>query len=175
MSDRVVSLLSPTNSDSSSSTISINSRSSITIESPKQGGRQRDVIWSHFHDMGPAKTPGHRKAKSHQCEKIVLCNPQARKYIIMKMRDMHNQSSPSTNKRRETEIQTTYKDSLRHKQYTIDRFTSRIIPLAEQQTIDRCLLRAIIMNDLSFRITENDFFIEFVKKLNPSYDLPARK
>ncbi|CAF1993167.1 unnamed protein product, partial [Rotaria magnacalcarata] len=57
MSDRVVNLLSPTNSDSSSSTISINSRSSITIESPKQGGRQRDVIWSHFHDMGPAKTP----------------------------------------------------------------------------------------------------------------------
>ncbi|CAF2133421.1 unnamed protein product [Rotaria magnacalcarata] len=140
MSDRVVNLLSPTNSDSSSSTISINSRSSITIESPKQGGRQRDVIWSHFHDMGPAKTP------AHQCEEIVICNPQARKDIIMKMRDMDNQSSPSTNKRRETEIQTTYKDSLRHKQYTIDRFTSRIIPLAEQQTIDRCLLRAIIMN-----------------------------
>ena len=47
--------------------------------------------------------------------------------------------------------------------------------LIEQQTIDRCLLRAILMNDLSFCIVENNFFIEFIKRLDPSYDLPGRK
>ena len=57
----------------------------------------------------------------------------------------------------------------------MDRFTSRIILLIEQQTIDRCLLRAIFMNSLSFCIVENNFFIEFNKKLTPSYDLPGRK
>lgn len=125
MSDRVACLLSPTDSDSTSSTMSINSHSSITIESPKHGGgRQRDIIWSHFHDMGPAKTPGHRKAQckycqlylnfaklhmmythiAYQCEEIIQRNPQARKDIIIKMRDMDNQPSPSTKRRRETDV-----------------------------------------------------------------------
>lgn len=60
----------------------------------------------------------------------------------------------------------------------MDRFTSRIVSAAEQQTIDRCLLRATIMNGLSFCIVcivENYFFIEFIKLLNPSYELPGRK
>jgi len=57
----------------------------------------------------------------------------------------------------------------------MDRFTSRIISYSEQQNIDRYLLRAVIMNGISFRTVNNDFFIEFVKKLNPSYDPPNRK
>ena len=124
MSDHVARLLSPTASDSTSSTISINSRSSTTSELPKQGDRQRDMIWSHFHDMGPAKTPGHRKAQcrycqlylnfaklhmmytyiAYQCEEIIYCNPQARKDIVIEMRDMENQPSPSTNKKRKTDV-----------------------------------------------------------------------
>ena len=124
MSDRVASLLSPTDWDSTSSTISINSRSSATIESPKQGGRQRDMIWPHFHDMGPAKTPGHRKAQcrycqlylnfaklhmmyahiAYQCEEIIYRNPQARKDIVIKMRDMENQPSLSINKKCKTDV-----------------------------------------------------------------------
>ncbi|CAF0838120.1 unnamed protein product, partial [Didymodactylos carnosus] len=66
-------------------------------------------------------------------------------------------------------------DSLSSKQYTMDRFTSRIISYSEQPSIDRYLLRAIIMNGISFRTVNNSFFLEFVKKLNPSYDLPDRK
>jgi hypothetical protein len=57
----------------------------------------------------------------------------------------------------------------------MDRFTSRIISYAEQQNIDRYLLRAVIMNGMAFRTVNNNFFAEFVKKLNPSYDLPGRK
>jgi hypothetical protein len=57
----------------------------------------------------------------------------------------------------------------------MDRFISRIISYSEQQNIDRYLLRAIIMNDMSFRTVDNNFFVEFIKKLNPSYDLPGRK
>jgi proline dehydrogenase len=57
----------------------------------------------------------------------------------------------------------------------MDQFTSRIISYSEQQNIDRYLLRAVIMNGISFRTVNNDFFIEFVKKLNPSYDPPNRK
>jgi hypothetical protein len=66
-------------------------------------------------------------------------------------------------------------DSSAHKQYTMDRFTSRIISYAEQQNIDRYLLRAVIMNGISFRTVNNNFFVDFIKKLNPSYDLPDRK
>lgn len=45
----------------------------------------------------------------------------------------------------------------------------------EQQNIDRCLLRAVIMNGMSFRTVNNNFFVDFIKKLNPSYVLPGRK
>lgn len=45
----------------------------------------------------------------------------------------------------------------------------------EQQDIDRCLLRAVVMNGMSFRTVNNLFFVEFIKKMNPSYVLPTRK
>ena len=57
----------------------------------------------------------------------------------------------------------------------MDKFTSRMISYGEQQNIDRYLLRAVIMNGISFRTVNDNFFIEFVKRLNPSYDLPGRK
>ncbi len=57
----------------------------------------------------------------------------------------------------------------------MDRFTSRILSYSEQQNIDRYLLRAIIMNGISFRTVNNHFFIELIKKIHPSYDLPGRK
>jgi len=31
------------------------------------------------------------------------------------------------------------------------------------------------MNGISFRTVNNNFFVDFIKKLNPSYDLPDRK
>lgn len=57
----------------------------------------------------------------------------------------------------------------------MDRFTSRMISNSEQQSIDRHLLRAIIMNGMPFQTVNNPFFIEFIKKLNPLYGLPDRK
>ena len=58
----------------------------------------------------------------------------------------------------------------------MDRFTSRIISFGEQQHINRYLLRAVIINGISFRIVNNNFFLEFAKKkLNPSYELLSRK
>ena len=124
MSDHITSPWSPPDPQVSSSGATIKSRSSITIESPKQGGRRRDIIWSHFNDMGPAKTPGHRKAQcqycllclsfaklnmmyshiAHQCDQIVNYDPNARKEIIIKMRDLEKQSSPTSNKKRSVEV-----------------------------------------------------------------------
>jgi hypothetical protein len=97
MPNRNRSSSSPSDSQFSSSGSNINSLSSITFESPKQGGRPRDIIWSHFDDMGPAKTPGHRKAQckycllclnfaklnmmyshiAHQCDEVINYNPNA--------------------------------------------------------------------------------------------------
>ncbi|CAF1333103.1 unnamed protein product [Adineta ricciae] len=167
--------------------------SSVTFDSPKLGGRQRDVIWSHFDDMGPAKTPGHRKAQckycsqyfnfaklnlmythaAHQCDQIINYNPSGRKEIILKMRGFEEESLPSRKKKRSTEVTST--DSPSRKQHTMDRFATRIISYSEQQTIDRYLLRAIVMNGISFRTINNNFFVEFIKRINPSYDLPGRK
>ncbi|CAF1481698.1 unnamed protein product [Rotaria sordida] len=185
MSDRMTNSLS-SNPQTSSNEVTIASTSSITIESPKIGGRQCDFIWPFFNDMGPVKTPGHRNAQceyclscfnfaklhvmysyiSHQCDEIVTYNPNARKEMITRMRDFEQQSPPS---------QAGSADQLLSKQYTMDRFTCKILSYSEQQNIDRYLLRAVIMNGISFRTVNNDFFIEFVKKLNPSYDLPNRK
>jgi hypothetical protein len=39
-----------------SNEVTITSTSSITFESPKLGGRQRDFIWSFFNDMGVPTT-----------------------------------------------------------------------------------------------------------------------
>ncbi len=124
MSDHMQNLLSPTDPQPSSSGDSINSRSSITIESPRHGGRHRDFIWTCFNDMGPAKTPGHRKAQckycllclnfaklhvmyshiAHQCDEVINYNPNVRKEIILKMRDFEQQPSPSRNKKRFMEV-----------------------------------------------------------------------
>jgi hypothetical protein len=108
------------NPQTSSNEVTITSTSSITFESPKLGGRQRDFIWSFFNDMGPAKTTGHRKAQckyclscfnfaklnvmyshiAHQCDEIVTYNPNARKEIITRMRDFEQQSPPGRVRRR---------------------------------------------------------------------------
>ena len=125
MSNRNKSTSSPSDSQISSSGSNINSYSSITFESPKQGGRPRDLIWSHFNDMGSARTPGHRKAQckycswylnlakvnmmySHiafQCDEINNYDSNARKEIISKLRDSEQQTSPGRYKRRAIEVQ----------------------------------------------------------------------
>ncbi|CAF1523635.1 unnamed protein product, partial [Rotaria sordida] len=165
MSDRMTNSLS-SNPQTSSNEVTITSTSSITFESPKLGGRQRDFIWSFFNDMGPAKTPGHREAQckyclscfnfaklhvmysyiAYQCDEIVTYNPNARKEIITRMRDFEQQSPPSRIRRRSSEAGSV--DQLLSKQYTMDRFTCRILSYSEQQNIDRYLLRAVIMNGI---------------------------
>jgi hypothetical protein len=96
--------------------ISISTSSSITFKSPRTGGRERDFIWSLFDDMGPAKTPGHRKAKckycllafnfaklnimyahiAHQCEDVLHANPNARKEAIFRMHEFDGQALTGT-------------------------------------------------------------------------------
>ncbi|CAF3662746.1 unnamed protein product [Rotaria sp. Silwood1] len=193
MSDYTTNCLSSVDPQTSSNEVTIASTSSITFVSLKLGGHQRDFIWSFFNDMGPAKTPGHHKAQckyylsffnfaklhimyshiAHQCDEIVIYNPNARKEVITRMRDFEQQSPPGRVRRQSSK--TGSANQLMSKQYTTDRFTSRIISYSEQQNIDRYLLRAVIMNGILFRTINNDFFIEFIKQLNPSYDLPNRK
>jgi hypothetical protein len=124
MSGRITASLSSNDPQPSSSEDTINSSSSITFDSPKHGGRHRDFIWSCFDDMGPAKTPGHRKAQckycllsfnfaklnlmyyhiTHQCDEIVNYNPNVRKEVLLKMRDLEEEPSPSRKKKRTTEV-----------------------------------------------------------------------
>jgi hypothetical protein len=130
MSSHIATLSSSIDPQPSSSEDTVNSLSSITFESPKTGGRHRDFIWSYFNDMGPAKTHGHRKAQckycllclnfaklnlmyshiAHQCDEIVNYNPNARKEIILKMRDFEQQPSPARNKKRATEVRSFHYD-----------------------------------------------------------------
>lgn len=56
----------------------------------------------------------------------------------------------------------------------IDRYGSRVIPPSERLEIDRCLLRAFIMNGIAFNVVVNPFFIDLIHKLNPSYNPPDR-
>ena len=103
MSNRSSNTLTSGDSPISSIDITSDSPSTITTDSPKQNGRPWDYIWSHFNDMGPAKTPGHRKAQckycllslnfaklsimcshiAHHCDEIVNYNPNARKETIV--------------------------------------------------------------------------------------------
>ena len=56
----------------------------------------------------------------------------------------------------------------------IDRYGSRIISSNEKLEIDRYLLRALIMNGIAFNAVSSSFFIDFIRKLNPSYSPPDR-
>lgn len=100
------------------------SSSSITIESPKQGGRPRDFIWLCFDDMGSAKTAGHRKAQckyclrffhfaklnimynhiAHQCEEVINHDPKVRKEVLSKLRDFDCDESPSRKRKKITQV-----------------------------------------------------------------------
>lgn len=124
MCDRInTSVLSNDPQPSSSEDI-IYSSSSITLHSPKTGGRHRDFIWSCFDDMGPAKTPGHRKAQckycllsfsfaklnlmythiAYQCDEIFNYNPNTRKETLLKMRELEEDFSPSKKRKRIMEV-----------------------------------------------------------------------
>ncbi|CAM4802748.1 unnamed protein product [Rotaria magnacalcarata] len=157
--------LSHSDSEMSSNEVISGCSSSISFESPKHGGRQRDSIWLHFNDMGPAKTLGHSKVQckycllclnfaklnmmythiAHQCDEIINYDPNARKEIIIQTCKMEEQLSPGRNNKRIIDVVSN--DPSLRKQSTMDRFTSRIISYSEQQNIDRDLLRAAIMND----------------------------
>ncbi|CAF2013746.1 unnamed protein product [Rotaria magnacalcarata] len=156
--------LSHSDSEMSSNEVISGCSSSISFESPKHGGRQRDSIWLHFNDMGPAKTLGHSKVQckycllclnfaklnmmythiAHQFDEIINYDPNARKEIIIQACKMEEQLSPGRNNKRIIDVVSN--DPSLRKQSTMDRFTSRIISYSEQQNIDRDLLRAAIMN-----------------------------
>ena len=56
----------------------------------------------------------------------------------------------------------------------IDQYGSRIISPNEKLEIDRILLRTFIMNSISFQTVANSFFLDLIRKLNPSYSLPDK-
>ena len=75
--------------------------------------RTRDPIWTHFNDLGEAKTGGHRKAScrycqtvfnyakinnmyshiAHQCQEVVDENPQGRIETILRLEGNASQNS----------------------------------------------------------------------------------
>jgi hypothetical protein len=56
----------------------------------------------------------------------------------------------------------------------MDQYGSRIVTANEKLEIDRSLLKMFIMNGMAFNIVTNPFFLEFIRKLNPSYCPPDR-
>lgn len=61
------------------------------------------------------------------------------------------------------------------KQKTIGTFFYKQMSNKKKNDINASLVKTIAKNYLSFRLVESDVFKEFVKELNPAYQLPCRK
>ncbi|CAF1139877.1 unnamed protein product [Didymodactylos carnosus] len=164
------------------------------ISSPKgAGGRTRDEIWVDFDDYGDAKTTGHKKCKckycnttfqyaklpmmyrhiSHECEHISSINPNGLKEILVKLNSSttdtsnskrlkaHHLTSTAASTLSKSLITTTPKCG---KQLNMDQFGTRTILPSEKQSIDQTLVRAFVMNGMSFMTIDNIFFKEFLLK-----------
>ncbi|CAF1505208.1 unnamed protein product, partial [Didymodactylos carnosus] len=127
------------------------------ISSPKgAGGRTRDEIWAHFDDY----------------EILVKLNSSTTDTSNSKRLKAHHLTSTTASTSSNSLITTTRKCS---KKLNMDQSGTRAILPSEKQSIDQTLVRAFVMNGMSFMTIDNIFFKEFLLKLNPMYTPPDRK
>ncbi|CAF1137807.1 unnamed protein product [Didymodactylos carnosus] len=122
------------------------------ISSPKgAGGRTRDEIWAHFDDY----------------EILVKLNSSTTDTSNSKRLKAHHLTSTTASTSSNSLITTTRKCS---KKLNMDQSGTRAILPSEKQSIDQTLVRAFVMNGMSFMTIDNIFFKEFLLKLNPIAD-----
>jgi hypothetical protein len=149
------------------------------------GGRPSSAVWSYF-TKGDEKTKGHYEATCVYCNQkwdraypgrleVHLANQcieverEVRKNFLEIVARKNNIIELDDNKTKK--LKTKNSNSQKNMEEYFDN-----MKLSEQKKnlINKSLAKFISCCGIQFGIVENPFFIDFVKNLKPSYDLPSR-
>ena len=140
-------------------------------------GRSKDSVWIHFEsssDRKHDKINNHYDAKCRYCNELVSGQPERLKKHLKRCRNVdesiksrYDNSICSSNQN----IQSTLNNS---KQTKLTSFIDKCYQ-NEKEEIDAILARMIFGLGLPLSLVEAPAFIEFCKKLRPSYELPSRR
>ncbi|CAF4088952.1 unnamed protein product [Adineta steineri] len=136
--------------DDESSNVELNiSSSSINTSSPKAGGYRKARCRYCTLSLSYAKIPLMYTHIANQCDAVVRINSAARLDTITKLSEFDQQSQSPKSVKRMIQLDDV---SSTQKQKKIDQYGSRIIPTNERNEIDRSLLKALVMNGVTFNI-----------------------
>ena len=184
----------PSNQINNNSLPSSSSRSNKKTLSKKKG-RQFSYVWNYF-KIGDVSGHGHYKATCNFCERVWTRGKPKRMAAHLSNNcpqvphDIRNtilnaflkeygsspldESSDDDYYNNNNGNQITKKTRLATNNSTLHNFYDRInLPLGRKKEIDRSLLRAFVMCDISFSAIKNPYFFELLKQLNGGYQLPS--
>ena len=149
------------------------------------GGRPSSEVWTHF-TKGDEKTKGHYEATCRYCHQrwdraypsrleIHLANQcieverEVRKKFLEIVTRKNNVTELDDNKTKK--LKTKNSNTQKNMEEYFDN-----MKLSEQKKnlIDKSLAKFVSCCGIQFGVVENPFFVDFIKNLKPSYDLPSR-
>lgn len=150
----------------------------------RSGGRPKGDYWEHFERVD--STPdGHAKAVCKYCgktwyrgEKAILvghianhCNEAPSHLIREYLTKINETVGAGASKKRKTnnDFNNTGQTLLTETFKSIEKLNPAYI-----NRLNRALIKFFTCCGISFQVVENPFFVDFIKELNPSYNLPSR-
>jgi hypothetical protein len=148
----------------------------------KKGGRPRAVIWNFFTE-GSDQGDGHRSATCSACNTIWQRGKASvmERHILMECKKVKPEIKEAVRyivvaREKSPENSAGVKRIADEDQKTLDEFYDTLNLSQEKKAkIKIALTKLFVCCGLSWRLVEHPFFIEFVKELRSSYDLPNRK
>lgn len=149
------------------------------------GGRPSSEVWDHFM-RGDEKTKGHYEATCRYCHQIwdraypsrleihlanqcIEVEHEVRKKFlgIVTRKNYVIELSDNKTKKQKTKNSNSQKNMEEY-------FDNMELSEQKKKLIDKSLAKFVSCCGIQFGVVENPFFIDFVKNLKPSYDLPSR-
>ena len=141
----------------------------------KKAGRPRALIWNFFIE-GSEQGDGHRSAICSACNAVWKRGKVSamERHILLDCKKVTTEVKEAV--RHIIESRNNSNQDTEDDQRALEEFFDTLpLPQEKQTKIELSLIRLFVCCELSWRLVEHSFFIEFVKELRYAYDLPNRK
>src|SRR3954452_2447064 len=154
----------------------------IEQEQKKKGGRPRAVIWNFFIE-GTDQGDGHRSATCSACSTMWQRGKAStlERHILVDCKKINSEIKEAVRyiveaREKSPENVTEKKRTTNDNQKNLeDYFESQSLSQEKKAKIEISLIKLFVCCELSWRLVEHPFFIDFIKQLCSSYNPPNRK